>query len=203
MIIGMLTHERVCVRYPRHGPSVFYIPDNVPRNPEALRAFVREMAEDEISEHGALRNHYQAAMNELHNVPEVQLLERVSAALGDNSTRLEILQPFHGLCLNVLQQADVEIPSELSAAHDMEDETADQHNREKRCSRPWRNKCRGMCGPGCTCWKWYCGDCCWHRGCHEHDLCCKKSRFSKYCFTPPRCSSFSGYPKCMRSSGWR
>ena len=72
-------------------------------------------------------------MSELHYVPEVPLLERMSAALGDNSTRLEILQPFHALCFNVLKQADVDIPHEFQrAVHDKEDGTADQHEREKR-----------------------------------------------------------------------
>ena len=189
----------------RYGPSMFYVPDDVPRTTDALRTFVKDKAEDEIAQQSDMKKHYQAAITGLHNLPEVQLLERVSAALGDNSTRLDILQPFHGLCLNLLKAADVEIPDELRAAPDLQDETADQHNREKRCSRPTANKCRGMCGPGCTCWSWYCGDCCWHRGCYEHDLCCKKSRFSSYCFTPPKCASFSGYPKCLRNnnSGWR
>ena len=186
----------------RYGPSMFYVPDDVSRNPDALRAFVRNKAEDEIAQQADMKNHYQAAISELHYVPEVQLLERVSAALGDNSTRLEILQLFHGLCLNLLKAAEVKIPDELRAAPGMEDETADQHNREKRCSRPRANNCLGMCGPGCMCWSWYCGNCCWHRGCYEHDLCCKKSRFSSYCLTPPGCSSFSGYPKCLRRSGW-
>ena len=75
---------------------------------------MEDVVEDEITQREDLKTHYQAVMNELRNVPEVQLLERVSAALADNSTRhvtrLEILQPFHGLCLNLLQQADVEIP---------------------------------------------------------------------------------------------
>ena len=114
MMIRRLTHELVCVPHPRHGPSMFHISDDVPRNPKALRAFVEDVVEDVISQREDLKTHYQAVMNKLHNVPEVQLLERVSAALADNSTRhvtrLKILQPFHGLCLNLLQQADVEIP---------------------------------------------------------------------------------------------
>ena len=32
--------------------------------------------------------------------------------------------------------------------------------------------CLGMCGPGCTCWSWVCGDCCYHKGCYDHDRCC-------------------------------
>ena len=43
--------------------------------------------------------------------------------------------------------------------------------------RPWygdrSNDCLGMCGPGCECWSWACGDCCVHQGCLIHDRCCR------------------------------
>eukprot|EP00118_Oscarella_pearsei_P024766 m.306754 g.306754 ORF g.306754 m.306754 type:complete len:267 (+) comp41563_c0_seq1:974-1774(+) len=43
-------------------------------------------------------------------------------------------------------------------------------------------ECFGMCGRGCTCWKWVCGDCCRHEGCFEHDVCCTQhGYFSKEC----------------------
>ena len=29
--------------------------------------------------------------------------------------------------------------------------------------------CFGMCGAGCDCWEWVCGDCCYHLICAEHD----------------------------------
>lgn len=29
--------------------------------------------------------------------------------------------------------------------------------------------CRGMCGPGCKCWSWVCGDCCYNELCNVHD----------------------------------
>ena len=60
-----------------HGPSIFYVPDDVPREPAALRAYVKymsEISEDDSDQHKVLKSHYQAAMSELHNVPEVQLL---------------------------------------------------------------------------------------------------------------------------------
>lgn len=46
-----------------------------------------------------------------------------------------------------------------------------------RCD-PNNNKCLGMCGPGCTCWKWVCGDCCSHWGCLQHDIHCRSCSFS-------------------------
>ena len=88
----------MCVSRRRRGSAIFYVPDDVPKTPEELRSFLRDISDDEILEHETLKNHYQAAMSELHYVPEIQLLERVSAALADNSTRLELLQPFHAMC---------------------------------------------------------------------------------------------------------
>jgi hypothetical protein len=37
-------------------------------------------------------------------------------------------------------------------------------------SHPNRDRdCFGMCGSGCDCWSWICGDCCYHDFCAEHD----------------------------------
>jgi hypothetical protein len=41
-------------------------------------------------------------------------------------------------------------------------------------SNPNRNDCYGMCGRGCSCWSWVCGDCCYHPGCARHDDACRK-----------------------------
>jgi hypothetical protein len=35
------------------------------------------------------------------------------------------------------------------------------------------DSCYGMCGPGCSCWSWVCGDCCYHYGCAVHDSWCR------------------------------
>ena len=54
--------------------------------------------------------------------------------------------------------------------------------------------CDGMCGLGCTCWPWACGDCCWHQGCQLQDNCCSDfSNFSWKCLGlwNFRCSSYS------------
>lgn len=34
---------------------------------------------------------------------------------------------------------------------------------------PNDDECDGMCGAGCSCWKWVCGDCCAYAGCQVHD----------------------------------
>ena len=45
-------------------------------------------------------------------------------------------------------------------------------------------KCLGMCGPRCICWKWVCGDCCYHKGCYYHDLCCRSRPMTLACLLP-------------------
>ena len=119
-------------------------PDDVPDTPEASRTFLRR--QKGMAEYKALRNHFQQAMSELHYVPEVQLLERASAALGDNSTRLEVLKPFHSLCFNlVLKAADVEIPPELKGSRDLEEGTVDDERQKRGCVKPTRNNFRELC----------------------------------------------------------
>ena len=188
---------------------MFHVPDDVPREPQALRAFVKDISEGDIEQFKALKSHYQAAMRKLHYVPEIHLLERVSAALSDNAKPLKVLQPFHGLCFNLLKASNLEIPSELRAAV-TEDEPADQHHRDETCAeKPLKERCTGMCGLGCRCWKWVCGDCCRHQGCYEHDICCNiYGRFTSYCALPFvygfSCKKFGGYPACKSGSlGWR
>ena len=47
---------------------------------------------------------------------------------------------------------------------------------EDRCPSSEETDCNGMCGYGCGCWKWTCGDCCVHKGCLGHDECCRKDQ---------------------------
>lgn len=44
--------------------------------------------------------------------------------------------------------------------------------------------CLGLCGYGCNCWSFICGDCCYHLGCYEHDMCCRQNFFSTQCLFP-------------------
>jgi len=68
---------------------------------------------------------------------------------------------------------------------------------------PIGETCLGMCGNGCNCWTFVCGDCCFHVGCYCHDLCCK-SYFSWGCLFPfgfdckdgYQCEANENYPVC-------
>ena len=67
------------------------------------------------------------------------------------------------------------------------------------CRRyPRGRNCLGMCGLRCYCWSFVCGDCCYHRGCYEHDICCGRSFFSLSCLLPFgfTCNHYPSYPSC-------
>ena len=45
-------------------------------------------------------------------------------------------------------------------------------------------ECLSLCGYGCYCWKWVCGDCCYHLGCYGHDVCCRENFVQTKCLFP-------------------
>ena len=60
------------------------------------------------------------------------------------------------------------------------------HNNGHTCRKcPKGSHCLGMCGPGChTCLKFMCGDCCFHKGCYDHDKCCERNAWGMACLIP-------------------
>ena len=58
----------------------------------------------------------------------------------------------------------------------------DYECRRGRC--PFEDECLGMCGRRCSCWSWACGDCCFWKGCYQHDKKCGESFFSFACLLP-------------------
>ena len=51
--------------------------------------------------------------------------------------------------------------------------TAGEYCPAGRCPYSYgSNACHGMCGRGCSCWRFVCGNCCIHRYCESHDYCC-------------------------------
>ena len=44
--------------------------------------------------------------------------------------------------------------------------------------------CYGMCGYGCWCWEFLCGDCCFHGSCYYHDTCCRQDFLQMSCLLP-------------------
>ena len=61
--------------------------------------------------------------------------------------------------------------------------------------------CFFLTGPKCQCWKFVCGDCCWHKGCYQHDKCCHQI-FSVDCLDIRGFSCDGGFPKYPGCITW-
>lgn len=111
-----------------------------------------------------------AAAARLNARPEMKLLPTLSKLLGErgiNGRDYPATYPLHLLASRIADMADSslgESQSQLSP-----DVLACKDLRKD----PNKNECYGMCGRGCSCWSWVCGDCCYHRGCAYHDTQCR------------------------------
>ena len=130
------------------------------------------------------------AVQKLVEVKEVALLPEAAEAIGQRGLtgmNTPAVLPFFMFALRITQFSLSPSVSNTTTAL----------GREKRnscfnlCPPCPNDECYGMCGYGCTCWSYVCGDCCWHRGCYDHDTCCRRGFFQSRCLFPAsfRCNS--------------
>ncbi|MGZ3452335.1 MAG: hypothetical protein ACXVEF_22190 [Polyangiales bacterium] len=132
------------------------------------------------------------AFGELMFTDEAQVLPWLSRALGERGltgkthpASLDI----HTLGAMVARVREIEVPS---MEPELADGTDDVRTAQSSCGRPSQNDCFGMCGRGCGCWKWVCGDCCFHDGCAAHDNDCRKCAWN-HPAACARCASFASF----------
>lgn len=109
-------------------------------------------------------------------------LSRALGAEGITGRDYPASLPLHLLAEVVAQATDTDVPplpvDELqsnAATPPAEYETLCQD----LSGDPNNNDCFGMCGRGCSCWSWVCGDCCWHEGCDYHDQQCRRCAWNR------------------------
>ena len=167
-----------------------------------------------------------SALSRLHNTREIALLHGLSTALKENASTHVIQLRFHVLCMTLLPENGHKETAASRIRWSKKDKEEDGvmklkdigsiSSRKKRnifrskrsdiCldlrSNPHDDECLGMCGPGCTCWSFVCGDCCCNKLCLEHDKCCRHNIYSLRCWLPflykLSCKEgFGGYPSCL------
>ena len=166
--------------------------------------FARLQADPSLSHR--VRAAVQESVERLVAHPAVRLLEPTAQALGED---LGVTGMEHPAALRFYLTA-----MRLTEARAVSQEAEEASNIE-----PWRryfegkatiqsypncnlrscppcreDDCTGLCGRRCNCWRWVCNDCCLHRGCLLHDLCCRRRGFySSRCLFPVgiSCSRFT------------
>ncbi len=155
--------------------------------PRLLSALLRRL---ENADEDAQKMALQVAIQELVARPEILLIERAAFALGDEGiTGLDYPSslPFY---LAALQLHKVNNSIWLEQTNNEEQNALLPNDRARRasclsqCPPCPEDDCLGMCGYSCTCWRFLCGDCCYHLGCYEHDLCCRQQFLQSPCIFP-------------------
>ena len=129
------------------------------------------------------------------NYAELQMLEDAAAALGDagvTGLKYPCVLPFYTTSLRMGQLLR---DSNLTTGRHRPSAKGPRmaENCLSKCPPCQDQECLGLCGYGCNCWKWVCGDCCYHLGCYEHDLCCREKFVRTACLFPFNFKCESGY----------
>lgn len=153
------------------------------KNHEKMMELVNKLSTMDINSRTVLKK----SVSELTSGCEVHLMRNAAFDLGKQGITgydYPSALPFY---LSALQTSSYQHFNAIaSSASDL------NHLRVKRSSCSDTNvcppckdhECLGMCGPGCDCWKFVCGDCCYYLGCHSHDLCCRSHPDSLACLMP-------------------
>ena len=149
-------------------------------------------------ETAGVREELHSCIEQLLMQSETVLIIEAALALGESgvtATEYPAALPFYMLALQI-SNAKVNIKRDLvHKAHNKGHPFSSRFigtayegcpSQCTRCPYPQgTDECFGLCGPGCTCWEFVCGDCCLHQGCLEHDQCCEDNGyFSSSCFLP-------------------
>ena len=161
-----------------------------------IHAFVTKLQKNSALTQ-ASNSAYRSAFRRLSGMAESRLILQASEALGEAG----ITGSSHPHMLPLYMFA-TRLPHAARQQQRRDWGSSSEQVGVQQCSRPKKNDCRGMCGYGCYCWKFVCGNCCFHRGCYEHDLCCVgRKYFSTRCLFLHAygfsCARYSGYPRCL------
>ena len=120
---------------------------------------------------------FNETINDLLHMEEITLLEGASREVGEQGVtgkNTPMLLPFHMFALKMTQLLDKS--SQNFVTNEQTKESVLSRKKRRYDCKKYENyrNCKGLCGPRCTCWRQVCGDCCFHRGCFDHDVCCAR-----------------------------
>ena len=180
----------------------YVIPKDAMNLMESIMAGNEKMADDmlQMLDNTTVNETRQSVLYNLAMSYEALLIIEAAQALGDRGImgmEYSSVMSFYQLALRLAyarENSDTEnegdgIDSELDtrAYHQHRQRRAESCSNGATCpsgSCPYalvrggyRNDCFGLCGYGCSCWSFVCGDCCVHHYCLTHDDCCRRRGF--------------------------
>jgi hypothetical protein len=141
----------------------------------AAQRATAQNAPDAVSTDGFQFQGDTSALDEMMQIPEVAALPHLSRALGARGytgNTFPASLALHKIARQSAEGLGIQVEPVAPAA-----------SAEGYC-QAYPNQgddCYGMCGSGCSCWSWVCGDCCYHYGCAVHDSWCRNGQWY-YCY---------------------
>ena len=141
----------------------------------------------------------QASVQRLVEHRAIRLLEPAARTLAEELGVTGQEEPALGIFFaTVMKLTQLKEESRLSSAGSVFKHTGDEKSRLlaiaqgrypdcslDTCPPCQEDECMGMCGKECSCWRFLCGNCCYHRGCLQHDICCREyGQYSASCLFP-------------------
>jgi len=129
----------------------------------------------------------QASTEELLTRSEVQLIERAAFALGGKGVtglKYPSILPFYLATLQLQRLLTNSTSVDYPPSHLYSKHVSKRASCFETCPPCPNDNCLGMCGLACNCWRFLCGDCCYHLGCYDHDLCCRERFVQTACLFP-------------------
>ena len=152
--------------------------------PGTLEALVRRLQSVDGSVHS---KKLQASTEELLTRSEVQLIERAAFALGGKGVtglKYPSILPFYLATLQLQRLLTNSTSVGYPPSHLYSKHVSKRASCFETCPPCPNDNCLGMCGLACNCWRFLCGDCCYHLGCYDHDLCCRERFVQTACLFP-------------------
>lgn len=139
----------------------------------------------------------QFSLRALAMSPEASLIIEAAEALGDlgiQGSDSAAVWRFYQFAITLSNTREQD--TTVTGYSETNDNGYKRRRRQTQCPRdgrgcdgggtcPYGNggTCFGMCGKGCTCWRFVCDDCCVHEYCRSHDACCADRGFFTFsCF---------------------
>lgn len=152
--------------------------------PQYLLKDTKYVSEDSFKIYKDHKKKLQTSLEELLNSFYADLIRKVAYSLGNDlriyGNHYPSILPFY-LVAAMLERMDY--MTTLTGRTCTKNSTKEDNCFDK-CPPCPENECLSLCGYGCHCWKWVCGDCCYHLGCHGHDICCRKNFIQTKCLFP-------------------
>ena len=173
----------------------YIIPKDAMNMMESIMSGEREMS-DEVYKHidnKTVNETRESMLSGLATSYEAQLIIEAAQAIGDQGfqgTDYPAVMRFYLFALQLSNSRDL---TDTTQNRNTRDTNFFRQKRAVKCNNgatcasnkcPSGNNCFGMCGKGCSCWSFVCGNCCVNQYCLTHDQCCAdKGFFSWACLS--------------------